>query len=150
MTDTTNTTTFYDDLEIHPVRHLEDHDCWEPCEPDQADMWSLYGHLNTGGLQCIGDFKSHEAAEEVRRRLDGYVRGTVLIEVSGGVADVTATQGRARAFILDWDDLNRADPDEIREVIAEVEAAPIDPRRKEALLEDLKLLRLRATMMTVA
>jgi hypothetical protein len=113
-------------------------------------MWSLYGHLNTGGVECIGDFKTFEDADEVRRRLDGYRQGTVLIEVSGGVAEVTATQGQARAFILDRDGLDRADPDEIREVIAEVEAAPIEPGRKEALLEDLKLLRLRAAMLTVS
>lgn len=150
MIESNKSPTFYDALEVHPVCYLEEYDCWEQCDPDEAEMWSLYGHLNTGGLECIGDFKSLEAAEEVRRRLDVYARGYVVIEVRGGIAEASATHGQTDALILDWDCLEFAEEELIWDVIAEVNAAPIKRRQKSALIEDLKLLRLRAARQTVA
>ena len=75
---------------------------------------------------------------------------TVVIEVRGGIAEVSATHGQTDALILDWDCLEFAEEELIWDVIAEVNAAPINRRQKSALIEELKLLRLRAARQTVA
>lgn len=85
--------TYYDDLEIFPVCYLEEHDCYETCEPEAADTWSLYGHLNTGGVECIGDFASFEAAAEVRRRLEGLVAAVDLHALLAARRQIAAIWG---------------------------------------------------------
>lgn len=41
------------------------------CEPHEADVWTLYGHINGEGVQAIGDFATREHAEEVFFRITG-------------------------------------------------------------------------------
>ena len=56
----------YDGLEIHPVCTIKEQDGTtfeEICEPEEADMWSVYGHLKTGGIECFEDFTSLDIAE---------------------------------------------------------------------------------------
>ena len=41
----------------------------EQCEDSDASLWSVYGQLATGGLECLGDFKSRSQAEEFRGQI---------------------------------------------------------------------------------
>ena len=34
----------------------------EQCTDDEADFWTLFGHINGQGVEAIGDFSSREAA----------------------------------------------------------------------------------------
>ena len=43
----------------------------EPCEPYEADFWTVYGHIPGEGVQAIGDFDTSEHAEEVFARITG-------------------------------------------------------------------------------
>jgi hypothetical protein len=66
----------YDNYEISPCRRYEEPDSpqkfyFEVCEPDEADVWTLYGHINGEGVQAIGDFTNREAAEEVFYHITG-------------------------------------------------------------------------------
>lgn len=66
----------FDNYEISPCRRYEQPDSpgkfyFEVCEPDEADVWTLYGHVNGDGVQAIGDFANREAAEEVFFRITG-------------------------------------------------------------------------------
>jgi hypothetical protein len=66
----------YDNYEISPCRRYEDPDSpgkfyFEVCEPQEADVWTLYGHLDSVGVQAIGDFATREQAEEVFFRITG-------------------------------------------------------------------------------
>ncbi len=66
----------YDNYEISPCRRYEEPDSpgkfyFETCEPQEADVWTLYGHTTGEGVQAIGDFCSREAAEQVYYRITG-------------------------------------------------------------------------------
>lgn len=64
--------TEYDGLEIHPVREelLENGTSYcEPCTPDEAQFWSVYGHLKTGGVDCIEDFATEAEARALAEQL---------------------------------------------------------------------------------
>jgi hypothetical protein len=68
-----NLPTRYDDYEIHGVFECSD-DGRTFCEQvpdDEAQFWSLYGHIPGQGVDCIGDFKSRQHAEEVYARITG-------------------------------------------------------------------------------
>lgn len=59
----------FDNYEISPCRRYEEPDSpgrqfFEVCEPHEADVWTLYGHVNGEGVQAIGDFATREHAEE--------------------------------------------------------------------------------------
>jgi hypothetical protein len=41
------------------------------CEPHEADVWTLYGHIPWRGIEAIGDFDTREHAEEVYARITG-------------------------------------------------------------------------------
>jgi len=43
----------------------------EQVTDDEAQFWSLYGHIRGEGLECIGDFKTRQHAEEVYARITG-------------------------------------------------------------------------------
>ena len=43
----------------------------EPCEPFEADFWTLYGHIPGEGVMAIGDFDTPEHAREVYARITG-------------------------------------------------------------------------------
>lgn len=66
----------FDDYEIQPCRRYIDMDepqvsFVEPCEPSEADFWTLYGHIPGEGVQAIGDFDTRQHAEEVFARITG-------------------------------------------------------------------------------
>lgn len=66
----------FDNYEISPCTRTEEpdkpgHFYYEVCEPGEADVWTLYGHINGEGAQAIGDFDTREHAEEVYSRITG-------------------------------------------------------------------------------
>lgn len=64
----------FDGYEIHGVAEYTDGAGNPFCEqvPDeQAQCWSLFGHLPEGGLECVGDFETRQLAEEVYARITG-------------------------------------------------------------------------------
>ena len=72
----------YDNYEISPCRRLDDAGLPDPngliyevCEPDEADVWTLYGHIPGEGVEAIGDFATREDAEEAFQRITGIPFG---------------------------------------------------------------------------
>jgi hypothetical protein len=66
--------TRFDDYEINPCERTKTPDgrfYYEVCDPDQADIWTLYGHIPGQGVEAIGDFSSFEFAAEVYTRITG-------------------------------------------------------------------------------
>jgi len=66
----------FDNYEISTCKRFEEPDSpgrfyFEVCEPHEADVWTLYGHITGEGVQAIGDFASRQAAEEVYFRITG-------------------------------------------------------------------------------
>ena len=66
----------YDNYEISPCSRYEEPDSpgkfyFEVCEPQEADVWTLYGHIEGEGVQAIGDFGTRAAAEQVYYRITG-------------------------------------------------------------------------------
>ena len=66
----------FDNYEISPCRRFEEPDrpgCFwfEVCDPEEADVWTLYGHSEGEGVTAIGDFACRQAAEEVYHRFTG-------------------------------------------------------------------------------
>src|ERR1700719_2228976 len=66
----------YDNYEISPCTRTEEPDSpgkfyFEVCEPHEADVWMLYGHINGEGVEAIGDFGTCEHAEENFQRITG-------------------------------------------------------------------------------
>ncbi len=78
--DDTDLPTRFDGYEIHGVREFGKgkHRHCEQVPDDEAQFWSLYGHIPGQGLDCIGDFKTREHAEEVYARLTGQSYGEPL------------------------------------------------------------------------
>jgi hypothetical protein len=71
-------TTRFDDYEIHGMRRFgkgrSKHS--EQVPDDEAQFWSLFGHIPGQGLDCIGDFATREHAEEVYARITGRRYGS--------------------------------------------------------------------------
>ena len=44
-------------------------DMIEPCEPDEAHFWTVYGHRSRGGVIAFEDFPDHKAARRFALRL---------------------------------------------------------------------------------
>ncbi len=70
----------YDTYEISPCRRYEEPDSpgtfyFEVCEPAEADVWTLYGHINGEGVEAIGDFATREHAQETFQRITGIPLG---------------------------------------------------------------------------
>ena len=66
----------YDNYEISPCRRYEEPGSpgkfyFEVCEPEYADVWTLYGHIDGEGVQAIGDFATRQAAVQVYSRITG-------------------------------------------------------------------------------
>ena len=59
----------YDAIEIRGVRDSIEHPSC--CEVDDSDplFYSTYVHLKRGGLECVGDFNTAEAAREYANKL---------------------------------------------------------------------------------
>lgn len=64
----------YNAVEVHPVRDTSkderhqgripaDQTWCEPCEPHEAEFWSVFSHLIEGGLECFEDFATEVEAE---------------------------------------------------------------------------------------
>ena len=75
--------TRFDDYEIHPCQRFQEHDdpqrfYFEVCKPDEADVWTLYGHIPGQGAEAIGDFSSRELAEEIYARITGRRYGETV------------------------------------------------------------------------
>jgi hypothetical protein len=63
----------FDAYEIHGVREFgrgKSRYC-EQVPAEEAQFWSLYGHIPGQGVECIGDFATREFAEEVYARITG-------------------------------------------------------------------------------
>jgi hypothetical protein len=74
----------FDGYEIHGLRRSgkgKDR-CCEQVPDDEAQFWSLYGHIPGQGVECIGDFITREHAEEVYARITGR-RFTELKKTAG-------------------------------------------------------------------
>jgi hypothetical protein len=70
----------YDNYEISPCRRYEEPDSpgkfyFEVCDTEEADVWTLYGHIPGEGVQAIGDFSKREYAEETFQRIIGIPFG---------------------------------------------------------------------------
>lgn len=69
----------------------------EQCDEDDPaiSVWSVYGHLVTGGLECLADFEGRQQAEEFRNQ---------ILEVQGMWAEADehfAASGTRPAFAED-------------------------------------------------
>lgn len=64
----------YDGLEVHPVRDVgkemraydgisPEETRFEPCKAEEAELWSVFGHLKTGGLECFEDYATELEAQ---------------------------------------------------------------------------------------
>jgi len=56
-----------DGFEVSPVRK-EDGD-WTVCEESEAEMWSVYAHFVEGGVDCLADCETKEAALQLENIL---------------------------------------------------------------------------------
>lgn len=77
--------TRFDAYEVHGVRQFDEGNgahC-EQVPDDEAQSWSLFGHMPGQGLDCIGDFATREQAEEVFARITGR-RYTGSMNSGGG------------------------------------------------------------------
>ncbi len=66
----------FDNYEISPCTRTEEPDApgkfyFEVCDPHDADVWTLYGHIHGEGARAIGDFDTRQHAEEVFQRSTG-------------------------------------------------------------------------------
>lgn len=63
----------FDDYEIHGVRSFGrgKRKYCEQVPDEEAQFWSLFGHMPGQGLECIGDFESRALAEEIFSRITG-------------------------------------------------------------------------------
>jgi hypothetical protein len=63
----------FDDYEISGVREYSEgvSSFCEQVDDEGAQFWSLYGHIPGQGVECIGDFKTRELAEETYARITG-------------------------------------------------------------------------------
>jgi hypothetical protein len=63
----------FDNYEVHGVadfgRGRNRHS--EQVADDKAQYWSLFGHIPGQGLECIGDFKTRQQAEDILARITG-------------------------------------------------------------------------------
>jgi hypothetical protein len=73
----------YDAYEIHVMKRLPAQgqeeepvgpiiDGCEQVADEQAEFWSLFGHIPGQGIDCIGDFRTRQHAEEVFARITGH------------------------------------------------------------------------------
>ena len=69
-------TIVYDAYEISPCIRLEEPDhpgrfYFETCDPHEATVWTLYGHIPGAGVEAIGDFDTFDHAADVYARITG-------------------------------------------------------------------------------
>ena len=64
----------FDAHEIHSVREFDGGGgkyCEQQVPEEEAEFWSLYGHVPGEGVICIGDFQTRQFAEEIYARMTG-------------------------------------------------------------------------------
>ena len=63
----------FDAYAIHGVKEFHEAGAiWcEQVADNEAEFWCLYGHSPGQGLECIGDFKTRQHAEEIYTRITG-------------------------------------------------------------------------------
>jgi hypothetical protein len=59
----------YDGTEVHPVAMI-DASSAEVVDPDKAQFWSVYLHLKSGGIECVGNFATYPEAQNAASKLD--------------------------------------------------------------------------------
>ena len=63
----------FDTLEIHPCKVIgkdsSGKDIVEQCRDDEAEFWTVFGHLKTGGVDDFGDFATETEAQAYHDRL---------------------------------------------------------------------------------
>jgi len=63
----------FDGLEIHPCQIVgRDPDgtlYWEQCNDEEAEVWSVYGHLLEGGIDCLEDYQTYAEAKTFAEEL---------------------------------------------------------------------------------
>jgi len=69
----------FDAVEVHPCQIIEKgtegkKDVVEQCEPEDADFWSVYIHLVSGGLECIADCVTEQEAETFKKFIDSVIQ----------------------------------------------------------------------------
>jgi hypothetical protein len=72
----------FDRYEIHGVREFgrgRNRYC-EQVPDSEAQFWSLYGHIPNQGVECIGDFKTREFAEQIYARITGELYSPITGE----------------------------------------------------------------------
>ncbi|WP_201750320.1 hypothetical protein [Tautonia marina] len=68
----------FDNYEISGCQRLDDAGTPDPygsitvtCDDDEAEFWTLYGHVQGERVEALGDYSSREAAEEVYQCITG-------------------------------------------------------------------------------
>jgi hypothetical protein len=63
----------FDAYEIHGIKEFEVSGVivQEQVPDDEAEFWSLFGHIPGQGLACIGDFKSRDEAAAICAQITG-------------------------------------------------------------------------------
>jgi len=59
----------YDTIEIHGVRETNENPTCCEVDDDAPSFFSTYVHLKHGGLECVGDFNTAQAARDYADRL---------------------------------------------------------------------------------
>lgn len=48
--------------------------CADPCEPDQAEFWSIYKRGSDGCSECVSDYPSQKEADAAIDRIQSVAR----------------------------------------------------------------------------
>lgn len=63
----------FDGLEIQPCHKIDNAAAVEPCKPEEADFWTVYGHYRPGGamggIDAFEDFPTEAEAQKFHDRL---------------------------------------------------------------------------------
>jgi hypothetical protein len=121
---TTDKIKVYENYEINPCRRSQEPDSlgkyhFEVCEVGEADVWTLYGHVHGEGVQAIGDFASHEAAEEVFFRITGSCKADACLRVMHAGKALLKAAETARRRAANQERLSVEDCDELSVAIAQ-------------------------------
>lgn len=77
--------TMYDGYEVHPCREIELPNGAEieraimACEPNEAEFWSVYGHLKEGGCECVADCLTEDIANKFAKWCEDTL--SVLLQI---------------------------------------------------------------------
>jgi hypothetical protein len=97
-----------DGFEYHPVCSVNDAGDVEQCEPEEAEFWSVYAHLDGWGLSCISDHKTEQEAKDfcefLKKMFDRMPPVKILITVEGGIVQNVFTDHDAEYVVVDYDD----------------------------------------------